>query len=104
MNTPMHRFKYTKLTREQITAKLVQAASGPKCMSGFSDVLVGRSLKIVTDDGPVLSYSFRDKNRLVFSENDGVVIPPNNVFPFGFGTTAVDDDVSSCSLGKFYVR
>jgi hypothetical protein len=51
MNTPMHRFKYTKLNREQIASKLVQAASGPKCLSGLSDVFVGKSLKIVTDDG-----------------------------------------------------
>jgi len=74
MNTPMHRFKYTKLNREQIASKLVQAASGPKCMSGLSDVFVGKSLKIVTDDGPVLSYSFRDKNRLAFSENGGTAV------------------------------
>jgi hypothetical protein len=74
MNIPMHRFKYTKLNREQIASKLVQAASGPKCMSGLSDVFVGKSLKIVTDDGPVLSYSFRDKNRLTFSENGGTAI------------------------------
>lgn len=69
MNTPMHRFKYTKLTREQIALKLVGAASGPKCTSGLSDILIGKSLKIVTDDGPVLSYSFRDSKRLAFSEN-----------------------------------
>lgn len=55
MNTPMHRFKYTKLTKEQIAKKLVSAKAGPKCLSEFSDVLVGKSLKIVTDDGPVLS-------------------------------------------------
>jgi hypothetical protein len=71
MNTPMHRFKYTKLTKEQIAPKIVRTAAGPKCVSGFSDVLVGKSLKIVTDRGPVLSYSFKDKNRLTFSENGG---------------------------------
>ena len=74
MNTPMHRFKYTKLTKEQIAAKLVRTAAGPKCVSGFSDVLVGKSLKTVTDDGPVLSYSFKDKNRLTFSENGGTSV------------------------------
>ena len=36
MNTPMHRFKYTELTREQIASKLVQTASGPKCISGVN--------------------------------------------------------------------
>jgi len=74
MNTPMHRFKYTKLTKEQIASKLVGTAAGPKCVSGFSDVLVGKSLKIVTDDGPVLSYRFTDKNKLSLSENGGAMV------------------------------
>ena len=70
----MHRFKYTKLTKEQIAPKLVRTAAGPKCVSEFSDILVGKSLKIVTDDGPVLSYSFKDKNKLTFSENGGASV------------------------------
>jgi hypothetical protein len=74
MNTPMHRYKYTKLTKEQIAQKLVRTEAGPKCVSEFSDVLAGKSLKIVTDNGPVLSYSFKDKNKLVFSENGGASI------------------------------
>ena len=74
MNTPMHRFKYTKLTKEQIARKLVPAAAGPKCVSGFSDILAAKSVKIVTDKGPVLSYSFKNKNRLTFSENGGASI------------------------------
>ncbi len=74
MNTPMHRFKYTKLTKEQISSKLVRTAAGPRCASEFSDVLLGKSLKIVTDDGPALSYSFKDKNKLAFSENGGTSI------------------------------
>jgi hypothetical protein len=74
MNIPMHRFKYTKLTKEQITSKLVLTAGGPKCLSEFSDALAGKSLKIVTDDGPVLSYSFKDKNKLAFSENNGAAV------------------------------
>ena len=57
----MHRYEYTKLTKEQIAQKLVPAAAGPKCISGFSDILTGKSLKIVTEDGPVLSYSFMSK-------------------------------------------
>jgi hypothetical protein len=74
MNTPMHRFKYTKLTKEQVAPKLVRTAAGPKCASELSDVLVGKSLKIVTDDGPVLSYRFKDKNKLTFSENGGASV------------------------------
>ncbi len=74
MNEPMHRFKYTKLTKEQIAQKLVPTASGPKCASEFSDVLAGKSLKIVTDDGPVLSYVFKDKRKLTLAENGGSAV------------------------------
>jgi hypothetical protein len=71
MNTPMHRFKYTKLTKEQIGKKLTVTESGPKCVSEFSDILAGKSFKIVTKDGPVLNYTFKSKNRLSFSEDSG---------------------------------
>jgi hypothetical protein len=71
MNTPMHRFKYTKLKKEQIGQELKATEAGPKCVSEFSDVLVGRSLKIVTNEGPVLNYTFKDKNKLTISENGG---------------------------------
>jgi hypothetical protein len=74
MNTPMHRFRYTKLAKEQIASKLVPTAVGPKCASELSDVLVGKSLKIVADDGPVLNYRFKDKKQLVFSENSGTSV------------------------------
>jgi len=70
----MHRFNYTKLTKRQIEQKLKAAESGPVCASGFSDVLAGKSFKIVTDDGPVLAYSFKDKNHLTLSENGGAGI------------------------------
>jgi len=71
MREPMHRFKYTKLTREQIERKLAATAGGPVCASVYSDILAGKSLKIVTDNGPTLSYSFKDRNRLTIAENAG---------------------------------
>ena len=71
MNIPMHRFKYTKLTKDQIGKALKATESGPKCVSEFSDVLKGKSLKIVTKNGPVLEYDFRDKNRLTLSKDGG---------------------------------
>jgi hypothetical protein len=71
MNIPMHRFKYTKLSKEQIGKKLEAAAAGPTSRSELSDVLAGKSLKIVTKDGPVLEYSFRNKNSLTVFENGG---------------------------------
>jgi hypothetical protein len=74
MNEPMHRFKYTKLTKEQIGQKLVVAAAGPKSASDFSDVLVGKSLKIVTDNGPALNYSFKSKSKLTLAEGEGAPV------------------------------
>jgi hypothetical protein len=71
MNIPMHRFKYTKLTKEQIGDKLKTTEDGPKCVSEFSDVLNDKSLKIVTKEGPVLEYTFKKKNNLILSENGG---------------------------------
>ena len=35
MNEPMHRFKYTKLTKEQVDQKLAATAAGPKCVIGI---------------------------------------------------------------------
>ena len=74
MNIPMHRFNYTKLTKSQIEQKLKATESGPVCVSEFSDVLAGKSFKIVTDDGPVLDYTFKTKKELALSENSGARI------------------------------
>lgn len=71
MNTPMHRFKYTKLTSDQVKQKLTATAAGPKCASELSDVFAGKSLKIVTEKGPVLNYSFKSKNKLTLAEDGG---------------------------------
>jgi hypothetical protein len=70
----MHRIKYTKLTKEQIDRKLIPAAAGPVCQSEYSDSLAGKSIKIVTDDGPVLSYTFRDRRRLTFAEGGAAAV------------------------------
>jgi len=74
LNEPMHRFKYTKITKEQITQKLAPTAAGPKSASELSDTLVGKSLKIVTDDGPILNYTFNSKNNLNLAEDDGASV------------------------------
>jgi hypothetical protein len=70
----MHRFKYTKLTKEQIDKKLASTAAGPKCASEYSDALAGKSLKIVTDNGPVLNYVFKDKRKLTLAEGNGAPV------------------------------
>lgn len=71
MNIPMHRFNYTKLTKEQIAEKLKATAGGPACASSLSDVLAGKTYRIVTDKGPVLNYKFASKNQLTISEDGG---------------------------------
>ena len=74
MNIPMHRFKYTKLTKEQIDKKLIPTAAGPQCVSEYSDILAGKSLKIITDNGPTLNYTFKDKRKLVLAEDGGASV------------------------------
>jgi hypothetical protein len=64
----MHRIAYTKLTEAQIAAQLA-ATPGPKSASPLSDVFVGKSLRIVTDNGPTLTYRFESNNQLSVAEN-----------------------------------
>ena len=71
MNVPIHRFKYTKLTKEQVAAKIVSTAAGPACASEYSNALAGKALKIVTESGPVLNYKFKDKRKLTLAEDNG---------------------------------
>ncbi len=71
MNEPMHRFKYTKLTKGQIDKKLESTTAGPKCASEFSGALAGKSMKLVLDNGPVLNYAFKDKRKLTLAEGSG---------------------------------
>jgi hypothetical protein len=65
----MHRIKYTKLTPEQILGKL-SSVNGPTSASPIADVFAGKSLKIVLDNGPTLSYRFTDDKRLSLAEGD----------------------------------
>jgi len=44
----MHRFKYTKLTKDQIDQKLAPTAAGPKRASEFSDVLSGKFRSVLS--------------------------------------------------------
>src|SRR5262245_33492685 len=80
----MHRIKYTKLTPEQIGSKLSAAANGPTSASPLSDVFAGKSLKIVLDGGPALSYRFTDRTRLSLSEGDGTAVQA------GYGALTLD--------------
>ena len=71
MKIPMHRFKYTKLTSEQIGKKLAPTVAGPKSFSEYSGIPAGKSLKIVTDNGPVLNYRFRKNHQLTLAVDGG---------------------------------
>ena len=67
----MHRFPYTDLTESQVLQALRPAANGPGSKSALSDVLAGKRLRIVTDEGPTLEYHFRSGRELELSENGG---------------------------------
>jgi len=79
----MHRIKYTKLTPEQILGKLA-SANGPTSASPMSDAFAGRSLKIVLDNGPTLSYRFTDSRRLSLAEGDAAAVQA------GYGALTLD--------------
>lgn len=70
----MHRIPYTRLTRGEIGEKLVAAAHGPECRSPFSDALAGKTLKFVTDHGPVLQYRFDSANSLTLTEDQNAPV------------------------------
>ena len=79
----MHRIKYTKLTPEQIGGKL-SATNRPASASPLSDVFAGKSLKIVLDGGPALSYRFADRTGLSLSEGDAAAVQA------GYGALTLD--------------
>ena len=85
LKTPMHRIAYTRLTPQQILAKLAPAAAaGPYGVSRQSEVFVGRSVRIVTDDGLTLAYSFDGPKHLTVSENGAAAVKA------GYGALVMD--------------
>ncbi len=81
----LHRFAYTKLTQEQIAAKLGPIApKGPASVSPLAADFAGQTLNIVTDDGPALKYKFTSNSRLSLSENGGKAVDA------GFGALESD--------------
>jgi hypothetical protein len=79
----MHRIRYTRLTPEQIGSKL-SAAAGPVSVTPLSEVFAGKSLRIVLDSGPVLSYRFASRNRLSLAEGDAASVDA------GYGALTLD--------------
>jgi hypothetical protein len=70
----MHRIAYTDLSEAQVTQALRPTASGPSGKSPLSNALAGTRLRIVTDGGPSLEYSFRSGRELELSENGGKAV------------------------------
>lgn len=84
----MHRIAYTKLSEQQIAAKLsAPTVSGPTSASPLSDAFAGESIRIVTDKGPALAYTFSQNNRLSVAENSGTAVNA------GYGALALDNVV-----------
>jgi hypothetical protein len=79
----MHRIRYTKLTPDQISARLA-AVAGPTSASALSSDLAGKSLKIVLDGGPALSYTFQGNDRLSVAEGDAARVTT------GYGALTLD--------------
>ena len=79
----MHRIKYTKLTPEQIAGQLA-ALSGPTSASPLSDALAGKTMRLVLDGGPALTYRFANRTRLTLTEGDGTAVQA------GYGALALD--------------
>lgn len=67
----LHRHPWTALTTAQVQSAL-DAVSAPTSASPLSNALAGRSVRIVTDNGPTLAYEFASANRLSLAENDGM--------------------------------
>src|SRR6202034_2050810 len=68
----MHRIAYTQLSERQIADKLsTVAVTGPTSVSPLADAFAGKTIRIVTDKGPALVYSFSRTNRLSVAENGG---------------------------------
>ena len=89
----MHRIKYTKLTPEQIDARLaVVSGRGPASVSALSDAFAGRSLKIALDNGPALSYRFTGNNRLSLTESDAAPVQA------GYGALALENGPTKVTL------
>jgi hypothetical protein len=80
----MHRIAYTKLSEQQIASKL-SGVSGPASASPLSEVFVGKSVRIVTDKGPALAYTFGKNNRLSVAENGGGAVQA------GYGALTLDN-------------
>ncbi len=69
----MHRIAWTDLTEAQVADIIKPAANGPTSRTPLSTALAGRKLKIVTDGGPTLEYTFDTARALTLHDNGRTV-------------------------------
>lgn len=69
----MHRIPYTDLSEAQVAEIIKPTVNGPTSRSAMSTALAGRKLKIITDDGPTLEYTFDTARALTLAVNGKLV-------------------------------
>lgn len=85
---PLYRIAYTKLTSDQIGAKLGPVVErGPNSASPLSQALAGSDLRVVIDDGPTLDYHFDSATQLSVQQDNGEKATA------GYGALALDEVV-----------
>lgn len=84
-DVPLYRYEWTALTDEAMRAQLGPVAGrGPEPAIGGNSSLEGRSLRIVTDNGPALAYKFISPTQLMYGEGDEAA------FAAGYGALKLD--------------
>lgn len=80
-----NRIAWTKLSEAQILSALRPVAeTGPISHAKQPDLFAGKQLRIVTDKGPTLNYSFTSADRLTVAENGAKAVTA------GYGALAID--------------
>jgi hypothetical protein len=84
-DVPLYRYGWTALTEAAMREQLAPVAGrGPEPAKAGSASLEGRSLRIVTDNGPTLAYRFVSPTQLMYGEGDEAA------FAAGYGALKAD--------------
>jgi len=69
----MHRIRYTDLTEAQVADIIKPTVNGPTSRSPLVGSLSGKKIRIVTDGGPTLDYTFETARALTLAVNGKLV-------------------------------
>jgi hypothetical protein len=69
----MHRIAYTDLTETQVAQIIKPTVNGPTSRTPMYGALAGRKLRILTDNGPTLDYTFETARALTLAINGKIV-------------------------------